>query len=130
FYGTTELTGFFQGNNKRLLLSQTLGAKITPWMWGEGNIYYGDYTNANIFNGSIVYNNSDLIDYRVGASLIFIAGKHIQLSLIYQYFRKESQQYYYIKTADPDTHKINENQQIKNNPYNTNSIIGGITWKF
>jgi hypothetical protein len=129
FYGTTAMTGFFEGNDKRLLLSQVLGVKITPWMWGEANFYYGDYTNANIFNGSIVYNNSDIIKYRGGATLFFVVGKHMQLSLIYQYFRKESQQIYYIKTQDPVSKEINEIQQIKNNPYNTNTLIGGITWK-
>jgi tetratricopeptide (TPR) repeat protein len=130
YYGTTAATGFFQGKDKRLLLSQVIGAKITPWLWAEGNFYYGDYTNANIFNGSIVYNNTGIIDYRGGATLMFILGKHIRLSLIYQYFRKESQQLYYIKTGDPVTKEINEIQQTKNNPYNTNTIIGGITWKF
>ena len=130
FYGTTAATGFFQGKSKRLLLSQVVGAKITSWMWAEANFYYGDYTNANIFNGSIVYNNSDLIDYRGGATLLFLAGKHLQFSLIYQYARKESQQIYYIKTEDPATKEINEIKQTQNNPYNTHSIIGGITWKF
>jgi hypothetical protein len=129
-YGTTAVTGFMQGKNKRLLYSQVIGAKITSWMWGEANFYYGDYTNANIFNGSVVYNNSDIINYRGGATLIFLVGKHIRLSLIYQYFNKESQQIYYIKQEDPDTHQIKEVQQTKTNPYNTNTLIGGITWKF
>jgi hypothetical protein len=129
FYGTTSMTVFFQGNDSRLLLSQVLGVKITPWLWGEANFYFGNYTNANIFNGSIVYNYSDIIDYRGGGTLVFVVSKHIQLSLNYQYFRKESQQLYYIKTHDPDTGKINEIPQIKNNPYNTNTLIGGITWK-
>jgi hypothetical protein len=129
FYGTTSLTGFFQGKDKRLFVSQVLGAKITPWMWGEANFYLGNYTNANIFNGAIVYNNSDIIDYRAGATLVFFVGKHLQLSLIYQYFRKESTQYYYTKTEDPYTHEINAIQQTKHNPYHTNTLIGGITWK-
>ncbi len=129
-YETTTATGFFQGTVQRLLLSQVIGAKITPWMWGEANFYYGDYTNANIFNGSIVYNNSDMIDYRGGASLVFQAGKHLSFSIIYQYSRRESQQIYYIKTQDPDTHLVNEVKQTTNNPYNTNTLIGGITWKF
>lgn len=126
FYGTTTVTGFFQKKVTRLLFSQVLGAKITPWMWAEGNFYYGDFTNANIFNGSVVYNNSDMIDYRAGASLVFPAGRHIQFSLLYQYFRKESQQIYYIHNAD---NTINKTPQIQNNPYNTNTIIGGVTWK-
>jgi len=128
-YGTTSATGFFQSKDKRLLFSQMVGVKITTWMWYEADFYYGDYTNANIFNGSIVYNNSDIIDYRGGATLMFFLGKHIRLSLIYQYFRKESLQYYYIKTQDPVTNEINEIQQTKKNPYNTNALIGGITWK-
>ena len=128
-YGTSTVTGFFQGKENRLLLSQAVGTKVTPWCWLEGNFYWGDYTNANIFNGSIVYNNSDKIDYRAGATLVFVVGKHLQLSLIYQYFRRESQQFYYIKTVDPVTQETVEQQQIKNNPYNTNNIIGGITWK-
>ncbi len=128
-YGTTTVTGFFQGKSNRLLLSQVVGARITPWMWAEGNFYYGDYTNSNIFNGAIVYNNSDKIDYRAGATLLFLVGKHIQLSLIYQYFRKESLQTNYIKVEDPSSHNIKETPQTIYNPYNTNSIIGGITWK-
>ena len=130
FYGTTAATGFFQGSESRLLLSQVIGGKLIPWLWGEANFNYGDYTNANIANGAIVYNNSDKIDYRAGATLTFVLGKHIQLSLVYQYFRKESQQYYYLKTQDPGTHEIKESLQTKNNPYNTNTLIGGITWKF
>jgi hypothetical protein len=121
FYGITTVTGLFQGKDKRLLLGQVLGAKITPWLWMEGNIYYGDYTNANIFNGSIVYNNTDKMDYNAGASLIFLTKKHIQFSLIYQYYKKESQQFIYDETSG----RLN----IQNNPYNTQSIIGGITWK-
>jgi hypothetical protein len=129
FYGTTTATGFSQEKKYRLLLSQVLGVKATRWLWLEGDFYYGDYTNANIFNGSVVYNNSDVIDYRGGATMVFVVGKHIQLSLIYQYFRKESQQVYYIRKKDPGTGNIKEIPQVKNNPYNTNTIIGGITWK-
>ncbi|MCX6280558.1 MAG: hypothetical protein NTU51_01180 [Bacteroidetes bacterium] len=128
-YGATTATGFFQGSGKRLLLSQIIGGKLTSWLWGEVNFLYGDFTNANIYNGAIVYNNSDMIDYRGGASLVFVISKHIQLSLIYQYFRKESLQTYYSKSEDPVSHQIKEVQQTQYNPYNTNTIIGGITWK-
>lgn len=129
FYGTTAITGFSQDKIYRLLLSQVLGVKATRWMWLEGNFYYGDYTNANIFNGSVVYNNSDMIDYRAGASMVFMVGRHIQLSLMYQYFRKESQQLFYIRPRNPGAGENPQNPKIKNNPYNTNTLIGGITWK-
>jgi hypothetical protein len=131
FYGTTAATGFLQGNESRILLSQVLGTKVTRWWWLEGNFYWGNYSNTNIFNGAVVYNNSDKIDYHAGASLIFIAGKHIQLSLIYQYLSEESPLLYDIKRPSPGQGplKINEQPQITYIPYNTNNIIGGITWK-
>ncbi len=128
-YGTSSLTGFFQGHETRLLISQVLGAKVTPWCWVEGLFYWGNYTNANILNGAVVYNNSDKNDYRIAATLTFLVGNHLQLSLIYQYFRNESQQQYHILTLSPITGQLNEQVQIKNNPYNTNTLIGGITWK-
>jgi hypothetical protein len=128
-YGTSTITEFFQGKETRLLLSQVIGGKITPWCWAEGQFYWGNFTNANILNGFIVYNISDKIDYRAAASLTFLVGNHIQLSLIYQYYRNESQQFYQILTLGPISKQLNEQVQTKNNPYNTNSLIGGITWK-
>jgi hypothetical protein len=126
-YSTTSVTGFFQSKGNRLLLSQVIGAKITSWCWAEGSFYYGDYTNANLMNGTVVYNNSDVIDYRGSANLYFLVGKHIQLSLIYQYARKESQQYYF--TTDPTSNEVSSKPTVLLNPYNTHTIIGGITWK-
>jgi len=128
-YGTTTITGFSQSNKQRLLLSQVVGARITPWWWAEGDIYYGDYTNANILNGSILYNNSDKFDYRGGVNMVFNLSRHIQLSLIYQYSQKESQQVYYTRSLDPVTKSPSSTQQTQNNTYHTHSIIGGITWK-
>jgi hypothetical protein len=131
FYGTTAVTGFMQGNESRILLSQVLGTKVTRWCWLEGNFYWGNYSNTNILNGIVVYNNSDKINYHAGASMIFLAGKHIQLSLIYQYLSEESPLLYDIKRPAPGQvpFKINEQPQISYIPYNTNTIIGGITWK-
>jgi hypothetical protein len=130
FYGTSSISGFFQKKEKRLLLSQLIGARVTPWLWAEGIFHYGDFTNSNILNGSVVFNSSDRISYRAGGSLTFILNRKIQLSLLYQFTAKESLQYYYVKIDDPDPAKIREVQQVKYNKYQTNSIIGGVTWKF
>ncbi len=126
-YSTTSVTGFFQGKDKRFLFSEVLGAKITSWCWAEGSFNYGDYTNASIMNGAVVYNNSDVIDYRASGSLYFLVGKHLQFSLLYQYSRKESIQYYF--TTNPATNEVNTKPSTLFVPYNTNTIIGGITWK-
>lgn len=126
-YSTTAVTGFFQNNDNRILLSQVIGARVTNWLWAEGSFFYGDYTNANILNGSVIYNNSDVINYRASTNLYFLVGKHLQFSIIYQYASKESKQYFF--TVDPKTMEIGSTPKIIYNPYNTNSIIGGITWK-
>jgi hypothetical protein len=126
-YSTTSVTGFFQSKDNRLLLSQVIGVKITKWCWAEGSFYYGDYTNANILNGAVVYNNSDVIDYRASANLYFMVGKHFQVSLIYQYAAKESKQYFF--TVNSTTKEISSKPKVILNPYHIHSIIGGITWK-
>ena len=128
-YETTSVSAFFQEKEKRLLLGQVIGARITPWMWAEGNFYWGDYTNANIFNGSVVYNNSDIMNYRFGATLVFPAGRHLSFSLMYQHSRKESREYYYTAVPGTGGNEFSTILQTKNNPYHTNIIIGGITWK-
>lgn len=127
-YSATSVTGFVQKSDKRLLLSQLLGWRVTPWFWAEGGFYWGDYTNANILYGQIVYNNSDAIKYRTSANLYFFAGKHLQFSLIWQYARKDSEQYYF--TFNSSTKEVSPKPKIEYVPYNINSIIGGISWKF
>jgi len=90
-------------------------------------VIYGDLTNANIANGSIVYNNADKIDYRIGGNLIWLLSNHVEVSLIYQYFQKESSTLYYVfenPSPDPQT-----TTQIQNNKYHTNNLILGIKWK-
>lgn len=126
-YSATTVTGFLQGKDKRLLLSQVVGGKITRWCWAEGSFYYGDFSNANILNGSVVYNNSDVIKYRGSANIYFLVGKHLQFSLIYQYARKESKQYYFY--TNTSTEEVSSSPKTQLIPYNTNTIIGGITWK-
>lgn len=128
-YGTTAATLFLQKGEKRLLFSQTIGTKITSRFWAEANFTWGDLTNANLYNGSVVYNNSDIIDYRAGANLVYLAGRHLRVSLIYQYVRKESTQLYYIKNETAGSPVVTETPQTQNNPYQTNSIILGIIWK-
>ena len=129
FYGTSAVSGFFQGNESRLLLSQVLGTKLTSWCWVEGLFYWGNYSNANILNGSVVYNNSDKMDYRAAGTVTFIAGAHLQLYLMYQYFRNESQQIYHVRTLNPLMNQTHDQLTTINSPYNINNLIGGLTWK-
>ncbi len=126
-YGTTMVTGFFQGKNKRLIVGQVAGGKLFRRLWAEGSIVYGNLTNTNLNNGLVIYNNSDKIDYRIGADLYYILSKHIQIYLMYQYFEKENLSTYYIYDT---TGSNNSHPKTEYKHYHTNSFIGGIKWKF
>jgi hypothetical protein len=129
FYGFTNVIGFFQGNESRVIFQQNLGGKVLPRLWLEGSAIIGDLTNANLSNGFIVYNNTDKINYRLGANLLWTVTKNIGLSVIYQYFSNESVQLYNI--LDPsDPARSTVKQVNEYNKYQTHTLIGGITWKF
>lgn len=127
FYGVSTVTGFFQKKDTRLILGQSVGGRLLRRAWLEGNVLYGDLTNSNIANGSIVYNNADKIDYRVGGTLMWLLSDNIELSFTYQYFQKESATLYYVfDRPAPDTHTITQTEFSK---YHTNTLILGIKWK-
>lgn len=126
-YGNTTAMAFFEEHDSRMIFQQTIGGKVFPKLWMEGSAIIGDLTNANISNGFIVYNNTDKINFRLGANLIYVLSKHLQLSLIYQFFRKESSALYYI--YDPPGQKSTVTSLTETNKYQTHTIIGGIKWK-
>jgi len=127
-YTTTGLTGFFEEDQQRLLCSQVAGGRITPWLWAEADVMYGDFTNANIANGMIVYNNTGKIGYRVGSGLLFLITEKIRISLMYRFFRKAYQRYYFTPVTlqgGDDAYEL----QTENIPFQTHSMIGGFIWK-
>jgi len=128
-YGTVAFTGFVQGDDSRIISEARIGGKIASWFWLEGNFLYGDLTNANISDGSVVYNNSDKIRYMGGANLTFPVSRHLRLALIYQFFGKESTILFYTwgSTTGYDLTAIARTRYQK---YSTHTIIGGVTWKF
>jgi hypothetical protein len=125
-YGNTSLTGFFQGSDARFILSQVAGLKVLKKTWLEGSFIWGDLTNANIGNGTLVYNNSDKIDYRLGLNLYYFFSRHLEAWLSWQFFRKESPVYYYTWTEPGNTNSLTRKTEYQ--PYHTNSIFGGIKW--
>ena len=80
-YGVTEIMEFFQEKESRLIFQQHLGGKVLSHLWLEGSVLIGDLTNANLSNGFIVYNNTDKINYRLGANLLWTITKNIDLSI-------------------------------------------------
>ena len=128
FYGNSTFMALFQEGKSELVFQQVVGGKILPGLWVEGSAIIGDLTNANLINGFIVYNNTDKINYRLGANVVYSLTKHLDISIIYQYFSNKSIHLYY--TTDPGDLSQPVKPVTENNKYKTNTIIGGITWKF
>jgi hypothetical protein len=126
-YSISRVTGFIQKKDKRLILSQTAGGRVWKRFWLEGNFIWGDLTNTNTGNGSIVYNNVGKIDYRLEGNLIWPCSKHLEFSLNYQYFQKKSATYYTAFSEGPPSVKTSSLTLDKK--YHTNTFIIGIKWK-
>jgi len=118
----------FQEGKSNLIFQQVIGGRVLPGLWLEGSAIIGDLTNANLMNGFIVYNNTDKINYRLGANLVYSITKNIDISLIYQFFNNENVQIYYSQAPGDPSQPVQLVTDYNN--YQTHTIIGGITWKF
>ena len=129
FYGKTGLTWFVQKwntgwNENRLILNQKLGGKLYRNLWGEAEITIGNLNNANTNNGFIIYNQADKMKFKGGLTLNWYIGKHFELSLLYRYTAYEG---LFMEDLD-DNQDIDLNKNSFN--YQTQSLFGGLKWKF
>ncbi len=127
FYGTSAATAFFEGGKSRLIFQQTLGGEVLKRLWIEGSLIYGDLSNANLSNGYLVYNITDTFNYGAGATLSYYFSKHWGISFTYQFFSKESTTTYMLPNPEGPGRPVPATT-ISN--YYTNTLIGGIKWKF
>jgi len=129
FYGKTGLTWFVQKwesgwKENRLILNQKIGGKLYRNIWGEAEITYGNLNNSNTNNATIIYNQADGMKLKAGLKLNWYIGKHFELSLLYRYTSYEGLFFEDIG-EDVDT-EFNTNTFN----YQTQSLFGGLKWKF
>ena len=129
FYGSTGLTWFVQRwnsgwNESRLIINQKLGGKLYRNIWGEAEITVGNLNNANTNNGFIIYNQADKMKFKGGLTLTWYKGKHFELSLLYRYSSYEG---LFMEDVDYE-----QNDELDKNTFNyqTQSLFGGLKWKF
>jgi len=130
-YGNTQLTWFSQrqkqsNNDSRLIFTQKIGGKLLSKLWAEAEFGYGNLQNANINNGSIVFNQSDKTNCWGGVNLKLPLTKNIELNLYYKYIRYEGE--FYLDIMQNTEQKNKQNTNSFN--YQTQNIIGGLKWKF
>jgi len=122
-YTTSVLTGFRWKDDSRLIVSQTVGSRVAPKLWAEGNITFGNLAGVAENNAFVVYNQPERIKFRGTASLIFTLNRHIDLSVMYRYYSREYDYYSYRN----DTGILR--METRTLSYTNQSIFGGFKWK-
>jgi hypothetical protein len=103
------------------ILDQKIGWKVFNNLWMETGYTFGKIYNYNESDAFIVFNNTDKISNRISLNFIAPVSKQIELSLRYQYYNQEVENYYSTSPAVFNTNFTN----------NTNhKIIGGLKWTF
>ncbi len=120
FYGTTSIFGLNENSANRIIVSQKIGLKFIPKLWGEVGITYGNLQNYCENNAFVVFNTGDKILYKYGFSLSSPLLKHFEFSIRYDCLNRQNT---YYRTND--LYKI----ESVNINYKTQSIIGGIKWE-
>jgi hypothetical protein len=121
FYGQTILQALVQDSGSQELVYQKFGARIFGKTWLELFGSYGDMSKMSEQYAFVVYNLVGKINYRLGACLIFSFNKHLQLSLRYQFFDRETSSFQFLSGQSRDI-------QMNTISYQTHQIIGGIKW--
>ena len=127
FYGLSTVYFFYQerlsgATDTDIILIQKLGGKLIKKLWGEVNFTYGIIPNSNLGNGYFIYNQVDNVKYKAGMKLKWIFNENLSLSLYYNYAKYEGS-FYRFATDGGEAEVIPRY-------YESNNLIGGLTWNF
>lgn len=136
-YSTTTISGISErgkgsqvkgsGNKPdppRLIISETIGARLFRKLYAEGNYTYGDISGYNEKNAYLVNNFPDHTAFRAGASMIYSLSPHIDLGIYYLYTEKSGSYFYYRDLLNNVNSIITADYK-----YQINTITGGVKWK-
>jgi hypothetical protein len=124
-YTVTKLShhsDYLQNNdsNDRFIFVQSLGFRVFDYLWFELNGTFGELTNFQDFNGTIIYNDLNPIDNKYGLTLFIpLSGRGVELMLNYSYLGSKS---LFFNSSGEST----EINNLIN--HNIHSITGGIKW--
>ncbi len=105
--------------SKNLIISETLGFKIYSKLWTELFVIQGNITNSQQNNGFLLCNGVDNYKRMFGATLFW--HSKVNLFVRYQFSQMKSNIMKYQNA---------EIQVYQTKPYNKQTIVGGILWKF
>lgn len=95
---------------KGVIYNQKAGLRLSPKMWLEGNVTFGNLSDFSEYSAMYIYNTVDPTSFRCGSTLFLFPGRHLSLWFNFTWERKD----------------FFENI---NYHYNQFSYLGGIKWK-
>jgi len=113
FYHLNSLDGSLKNS---FVNKQTLNLTIANRITFNSFLLYGKVRNFVDNNGFTAYNSLDFMKSSFGGSINLRLGKKTYLYSVYQYHTRENE--------------VQLNSQIKLVTYNTQTILGGISWNF
>jgi hypothetical protein len=118
-YFSSTLTAFEQDTMKKIVFNQLAGIKINKYIWLEGFVTLGNFSDFTENNGFVVNNNPDLVKFRCGISPIFVF-KRFDISLTYLFVAKQGN---YVTDLPQNAYTTHPTKYINH------VIIAGIKWK-
>lgn len=128
-YGTSTVVSVFNNHTQRMVYEPSLALKISRNTWISGFATLGNLDLYNEKNAYVVYNQPDLVTFRSGMDLLILAGNHLEISLMYRFYRKEFQTLKYLSGVPAASDPLLVSVQSKQ-PYSNQTFIGGLKWKF
>jgi len=128
-YSTTSAVSVFNERKQRMVYEQSLGFKVIRNAWLTGFATLGNLDLYNEKNAYIVYNQPDPILFRCGMDFQYFIGKHVEIGLMYRFYRKEFQKLAYARASSVELGTVMVSV-ISKELYSNQTIIGGLKWKF
>jgi tetratricopeptide (TPR) repeat protein len=126
---TTTAVSVFSNKRPRMVYEQSLGFRLFRNTWLTGFVTLGNLDLYNEKNAYIVYNQPDPVIFRTGIDMTILVGKHMEVGLMYRFYRKEYQVLKYASGASSGMDPLLISVFSKQN-YTNQSFTGGLKWKF
>lgn len=129
-YGNLDLYGsvrydLLSGEKEdKSVYGATIGGKLLSTLWGEAGFVAGNLQSFTDKNTYIIYNTINQSDYKIHSNLTWVLNQHFNVQFRYVYSQMKEE----LKVFPIEKDDIGKPSNIYN-PYQTHSLIAGISWK-
>jgi hypothetical protein len=119
-YTFSRIAATYENGQLQNHFKQTIGGRITSWLWLQASHHGGKMKNAHDENGLLVFNTAGQIRSRTSATAYILLSKKLTFQIDYGFVKQQDD---YLEYVDY------ENFILKPVQYNNHHIMGGIKWK-